>query len=240
MFWLIMATTAILWAPVSLLTWPLPFKQRYSVVSQWARFNLWCLALICKLRYEVEGRENIPAGTGIIFCKHQSTWETLALQCIFPPHTWVLKRELLRIPFFGWGLAVLDPVAIDRGAGSKALRQLVDQGTERLQAGTWLVIFPEGTRVAPGYRRRFFSGGAMLAQKSGFPVVPVAHNAGEFWPRHGFLKRPGVIRLVIGAPITTDGRKSSEINAAAEQWIAETMTRITGKPEQVLQENANA
>lgn len=222
-----MAVSAIIVAVLGIFLLPFSFSVRYRFISQWARFNLWWLALTCGLRYEVEGREHIPAGTAIIFCKHQSAWETLALQEIFPPQIWLLKRELLWLPFFGWGLALLEPIAINRSDGLRAMRQLVEQGIARLRAGRWVVIFPEGTRVAPGQRGTYHKGGALLAEKSGFPVVPVAHNAGEFWPRQGFLKKPGTIRVVIGPIIDTLGRKPAEINALAEAWIESQMQRIT-------------
>ena len=220
---------AVLFAIVGLLFTPFPFRIRYAFISQWARVTLWWLAVTCKLRFEVEGRDNIPGGTAIIFCKHQSAWETLALQRIFPPQVWLMKRELLWVPFFGWGLAMLEPIAINRSQGTKAMRQLVEQGSARLQAGRWVVIFPEGTRVAPGQRGTYHKGGALLAEKSACPVVPVAHNAGEYWPRQGFMKKPGTIRVVIGPAIITAGRKAGEINALAEQWIESQMQRISAQ-----------
>ena len=222
--------STLLFASLGLLLFPFPFEVRYAVISRWAHFNLWWLALTCGLRYRVSGAEHIPPGNGIIFCKHQSAWETLALQRIFPPQVWVLKRELLRIPFFGWGLALLEPIAIDRGAGRRALRQLLEQGAQRLAAGRWVVIFPEGTRVPPGERRPFQPGGALLAARTGYPVVPVAHNAGEYWPRHSFLKYPGTIEVVIGPPIETRGRTAQEINHDAEAWINAQVERISGRP----------
>lgn len=221
-----MAVSAVTVAVLSVFLLPFNFNVRYRFISQWARFNLWWLALTCGLRYEVTGRENIPAGTAIIFCKHQSAWETLALQAVFPPQIWLLKRELLWIPFFGWGLAMLEPIAINRDAGLRAMRQLVEQGTARLRAGRWVVIFPEGTRVAAGQRGTYHKGGALLAEKSGFPVVPVAHNAGEFWPRQGFLKKPGTIRMIIGPAIPTQGLRTAEINALAEAWIEAQMQQL--------------
>ncbi|MBI1196169.1 MAG: 1-acyl-sn-glycerol-3-phosphate acyltransferase [Gammaproteobacteria bacterium] len=215
--------------PFALLTFPFPFSVRYACISQWARFNLWWMGVTCGLTFEVEGREHIPHEAAIIMCKHQSAWETLALQRVFPPQIWVLKRELLRVPFFGWGLAMLEPIAIDRAAGKVAIKQLVDQGRERLAKGRWVVIFPEGTRVAPGHKGRYGIGGAMLAAKSGYPVVPVAHNAGEFWPRRGFLKHPGVVRMVIGPVIRTEGRSAGDINEEVERWIETTVARISGR-----------
>lgn len=220
------ALSALVFGTISPLTFPFPFHLRYTFISQWARFNLWWLKLTCGLTYEIEGRENIPNEPAIVFCKHQSAWETLALQQIFPPQIWLLKRELLWIPFFGWGLAMLDPIAIDRNAGRRALRQLVEQGMQRLRTGRWVVIFPEGTRLAPGAHRRFLPGGAKLAQESGCPVVPVAHNAGCFWPRKSFLKRSGVIRVVVGPIIPSAGKSTSEINQLAENWINENADRL--------------
>lgn len=227
LFSLGMITSTLVFAPLSMLTFPLPLRQRYAFISQWARFNLWWLAVTCKLEYHVEGAENIPDHPCVILCKHQSAWETLALQMIFPQQVWLIKRELLWVPFFGWGLSMLKPIAINRQAARQALRQLVEQGAQRLKDGLWVVIFPEGTRVAPGEKRPYAPGGAMLAHRTGHAVVPVAHNAGEFWPRRGFLKQPGTIRLVIGAPIITTGRHASEINALAESWIENTMAHIS-------------
>lgn len=218
--------STVLFAIPSVLTYPLPFRYRYGFISQWTRFNIWWLRVACGLNFTVEGREHIPAQPSIIFCKHQSAWETLALQLIFPPQVWLLKRELLWIPFFGWGLAMLDPIAIDRKAGRKALKTLLEQGKQRLASGRWVVIFPEGTRVPPGEQREFQLGGAKLAEYSGALVVPVAHNAGHFWPRRSFLKNPGTIRLVVGPAIATAGRTAKQINADAEHWIREQMEQL--------------
>jgi 1-acyl-sn-glycerol-3-phosphate acyltransferase len=221
-----MAAAAMVFAAVGVLLAPFPYRVRYRFLTEWATLVLWWLKLTCNLDYAVRGREHVPPGPAIIFCKHQSAWETMALQRIFPPQVWLLKRELLWVPFFGWGLALLDPISINRSEGVRSIRQLVDQGTQRLQTGRWVVIFPEGTRVAPGTRGTYHKGGALLAEKSGFPVVPVAHNAGEYWPRRGFLKRPGTIQLVVGPVIDTTGRKAAEINALAEAWIESEMARL--------------
>lgn len=214
-------------APLSMLTWPLSFARRYALISQWARFNVWWLTVTCGVRYEISGLENIPSGNAIILCKHQSTWETLILQQIFPSQVWLLKRELLWVPLFGWALALLEPIAIDRGAGRKAIRQLIDQGRRRLAQGRWVVIFPEGTRMPPGQRGQYAPGGAILAEHSAYPVLPIAHNAGECWPRRTFIKRPGTIKLVIGPLIETKGRKARDINADVEAWIEGQMAVIT-------------
>lgn len=225
-----MILSTVLYAPLAVMTFPFAFEIRYRVIGRWTRFNLYMLEKLCGLRYTVEGVEHIPADNAIIFCKHQSTWETFALQEIFPPQVWILKRELLWVPFFGWGLAMLEPIAIDRKAGRKAVMQLLDQGAERLAAGRWVVVFPEGTRVAPGARKRYGIGGALLGEKTGRSIVPVAHNAGEYWRRRGFIKYPGTIRVVIGPPIDPRGLAAEEINRRAEQWIEGTMQRITTLP----------
>lgn len=227
-----MMLSTIVFGLAVLLLIAVPLRWRIRFVRLYAIFNLWSLEKLCGIKYRIEGREHIPSGTAIVFCKHQSTWETLLLQKVFPPLVWVLKRELMWLPFFGWGLALLRPIAIDRGAGRKAVEQVVQQGTARLRSGLWVVIFPEGTRVAPGTKGRYRAGGAMLAEHSGYPVVPVAHNAGEFWPRHGFLKRPGTVRVVIGPPIESAGRGAEAILADAEAWIEGTMHRISGVPYQ--------
>ena len=211
--------STLVFAPLAVLTFPFPLSARYRFIRQWARFNLWWLGLACGLRCRIEGGDNIPPGPAIIFCKHQSAWETLALQNVFPHQVWLLKRELLWVPFFGWGLAMLQPIAIDRRAGPRAVTQLVEQGRRHLEAGRWVVVFPEGTRVAPGATGRYAIGGAVLAERSGYPVVPVAHNAGEFWPRRGFLKRPGVIVMSIGPVIDPKGLTAEQIRDRAKAWI---------------------
>ena len=152
------------------------------------------------------------------------------LTTIFRPQVWVLKRELLRVPFFGWGLAVLEPIAIDRTAGANAVDQVIEQGTERISRGCWVVVFPEGTRTAAGTRRRYKLGGTHLACAAGASVVPVAHNAGDFWPRRQFIKKPGLVRMVIGSPIPTEGRSAAEVMREAEDWIEAKVAEIRGTP----------
>ena len=206
-------------ALLALLSFPLSPFTRYRIISQWAKLMLPLLQLVCGIRHEVRGIENIPREPCIVMCKHQSAWETLALQKIFPPQVWVLKRELLQIPFFGWALALTSPIAIKRSDGKGAIKQLLKQGKERLVQGFCVVIFPEGTRIPFGQRGKYKIGGAMLAASSGVPVVPVAHNAGRLWGRNAFSKHPGLITMSIGAPIETKGRKAEEINAEVEAWI---------------------
>jgi 1-acyl-sn-glycerol-3-phosphate acyltransferase len=228
------AVTAIVFSLLGVLLWPLPFKWRYMAVSRWAVLNLWLLEKICGVRYEVEGLENISDQASVILCKHQSSWETLALQSVFPPQVWVLKRELLWIPFFGWGLASLKPIAIDRTAGRQALNQIIEQGKKRLSAGYWVVVFPEGTRMPSGKMGRFGVGGAKLAVEAGVPVIPVAHDAGKAWPRHGFIKYPSVIKLVIGPAINSQHKTPVELNQLAHQWMAGQMQALEGQQAKIL------
>lgn len=221
-----LAVATPLFSVVSLLAFPFSPLTRSLIISGWARTMLWWARLSCGLKYRVVGAENLPAGPAVILSKHQSAWETLAFQCIFPPVVWVLKRELLKIPFFGWGLAMTSPIAIDRSAGKEALRQVAEQGKARLAHGFCVAVFPEGTRVEPGSKGKYNVGGAFLAVQAGVPVVPVAHNAGEFWGKNAFRKYPGTITVSIGRPIPTRGVKASALNARVEAWIEGEMERI--------------
>jgi len=223
LFTIVMQLTAALWGGLLVFTFPLKPDRRYLFTVQWARFMVRWMRVAIGLRYRVHGSEHLPAGPAIILSKHQSAWETIVFQEIFPPQVWVLKRELLWLPFFGWGLAVNSPIAIDRSAGLKALDQVVRQGIDRLQRGRWVVVFPEGTRMPYGERGKYNPGGALLAARSGYPVVPVAHNAGRYWPRKGILKRPGTVEVHIGPVIDPAGKTAKQINALAEQWIEEKM-----------------
>lgn len=226
LFWLVYASSTIVYGMFSPLLFLLPLPRRYPIVMSWTRLNLAALKSICGIDYRVEGRENLPAGPAIAMSKHSSTWETMALVQVLPPMAWVLKKELMYIPFFGWGLAALDHIAIDRKAGRNAVRQVVEQGRARLQAGRWVVIFPEGTRVQPGKRGRYKLGGGVLAEASGYPVVPIAHNAGYFWPREHFIKYPGTITVRIGPVIDPAGKSAAEIIAEVEQWIEGEMDEL--------------
>ena len=209
------------YALVALATFPLPPMARYRIISGWSRLVIYLARSILGIDCRIEGRENLPARPCVILSKHQSAWETLAFQQIFPPQVLVLKRELLWVPFFGWGLALMSPIAIDRTRGVAALRSIARRGRERLEQGFWIVVFPEGTRVAPGERRAFQLGGAWLAAASGAPIVPVAHNAGRVWPRNAFIKRPGTVTVRIGPPIEPANRDPKLLNALAETWIEE-------------------
>lgn len=221
-----LAIATIIFVPLSIILIPLNFPLRFRIISQWAVFNLWWLKVVCGLNHVVEGLDNIPDRPVIIMCKHQSAWETLALQLVFPPQVWILKRELLWIPIYGWGLAAMEPIAIDRSAGVRALRQIVDQGCKRLEEGICVVVFPEGTRTAPGENRKYQPGGGMLAEKSGFPVIPVAHNSGYFWPKNSIRKWPGTITMVIGPAIDPAGMSANEITRRVEGWIESTVANL--------------
>ena len=215
-----MILATVILATPCFLTILIPYKWRYRYLNMWHRFVLWWLEVTCRVHYEIEGMENVKGiDPAIVFCRHESTWETLALTKFFPPQTWLIKRELLWVPFFGWAIWVLEPIAINRKAGRKALNQVVSQGKDRLSKGRWVITFPEGTRLPPSETKPFGIGGAMLAAKSGVPVIPVTHNAGEFWRKRGFIKHPGTIKVVIGPVIQTEGRKASDINKEAEGWM---------------------
>lgn len=218
-FYLGLALAAIICFTLALFLLPLPFRQRYQFITQWSEFALWWLKTTCRLSYQLHGQSNIPEQPVIVLSKHQSAWETIALTRLFLPQCWVLKRELLWVPFFGWSLAMLKPIAINRGSPRRAIQQVVKQGKQRLAQGIFVVIFPEGTRVAPGERGRYGIGGAWLAAESGYSVVPVAHNAGKFWPPHGFLKYPGTIQIHIGPAIDSKDKTAQEINTLVETWI---------------------
>jgi 1-acyl-sn-glycerol-3-phosphate acyltransferase len=215
--WLFLGTG--LYACVVLLMFWAPTRWMYVLADHWARGQLWLLKTLCGLTYTVEGRENIPPGAHVSMWKHSSAWETIAQAAIFPPQAWVLKRELTWIPLVGWAIWLLKPIAINRKAGAVAVNQVVEQGLERLAAGYWILIFPEGTRVGVGESRKYGVSGALLASKAGCKIVPVAHNAGKFWPRRGWVKRPGEIRVAIGPPIEAAGRDPRELNEEVRAWI---------------------
>ena len=229
LFVLFQAAVTIPFSLIALATFPLPRPARYRVITRWTSLNVWAAGAICGIRYRVLGAQALPAAPYIVLSKHQSAWETLAFQLIFPQQVWVVKRELLWIPFFGWGLAMLAPIAIDRNDRRRALRQLLDQGRDRLARGYCIVIFPEGTRVAPGERGEYQPGGAWLAAKAAARIVPVAHNSGEYWRRNAFLKYPGTITVSIGAAIETGGLSAEELNRKVEDWIEAEMQRLSGQ-----------
>jgi len=217
--------TAPIFTLIALLAWPVNPILRNQLISGWARSMIWWLRVTCNVRHEISGMENLPDTPCIILAKHQSTWETFAFQAIFPTQVYVLKRELLWIPIFGWGLAMTSPIAINRTSGREALKQLVSKGQARLAQGLWVVIFPEGTRMRPHQQGKYHIGGAWLACQTKTPVLPVAHNAGHCWPK-GFIKQAGVIKLHIGPAIATADLKADALNLKVEQWIEAQMQVI--------------
>jgi 1-acyl-sn-glycerol-3-phosphate acyltransferase len=223
-----MMLTACCWGTFMALCFWLPYEWQFKMARVWARNVFWMLEKLCGLTYAVEGREHIPAGNHIVMSNHTSSWETIAHFLLFPPQVWVLKRELMWIPFVGWGIAQLRPISINRGAGHRAVNQVVDQGKQRLADGLWVVIFPEGTRVKPGEQRKFGVSGALLATETHKMVVPLAHNAGDFWVRRGIVKKPGVVRVVIGEPIDSTGKNPRALNDQVRQAIDAGLKRIAG------------
>jgi len=211
--------TAFVGVTFALLGWMLSRNQRSACARGWASVLLWALRTICGLGYRVEGRENLPPGNHVALVKHSSSWETFAQAVLLPPQVWVLKRELTWLPFVGWSVKYLRAIAVNRGAGHIAVKSVLDQGAKRLREGFWIVIFPEGTRMPPGQTRKYGISGALLAVENERCIVPVAHNAGYFWPRRGLLKRAGTIRVRIGKPIPAAGRDPRQINAEAQAWI---------------------
>jgi len=206
----------------------LPFRGRFELARVWARVILAMLRWTCRLDHRVEGAERLPAGNHIALMKHSSSWETVAQTLLVPPHVWLLKRELLWIPFVGWGIRQLRAIGVDRGGGQLALRAVIEQARARLAEGEWIMIFPEGTRMPPGTTRKYGISGALLASQTGALIVPVAHDAGYYWPRRSLWKRPGTIRVVIGPPIQAAGRDPREINAEAQAWIEAHSTHAEG------------
>jgi 1-acyl-sn-glycerol-3-phosphate acyltransferase len=205
----------------------LPQRPRYWMVTGWPRLAIWLARMVCGIDYRVEGWENLPAGPAILLPKHQSAWETLWLPSVMPRRlSFVYKRELHRVPFFGWGLGTLGMINIDRSKGQNAFEQVVQQGGEHLRDDWWIVIFPEGTRTPPGSTRRYKTGGARLAVRTNTPAVPIALNSGEFWPRKAFIKRPGTITISIGKPISPEGKSADEMAALVESWIETEMRRL--------------
>lgn len=227
LFMLILLVVTPPYALLVLLCFPLPHRARRMSVEPWVRFAIWLVKHVLGIDYRLVGAENIPPRPAVILCKHQSAWETLILQEVFPLVLYVWKKELKQLPFFGWALAVIPMISIDRGAGKDALKQLVDQGRDRLGKGYSVIIFPEGTRAAPGHKRRYKIGGAHLGVETGAPVLPVALNSGEFWGRNAFFKTPGTVTVSIGPAIDPAGLDAAQVNERAEAWIEAEMRKIS-------------
>ena len=225
-FAVVQTALTIFFSIVALLSFPFSAHARYQLITGYNHTVIWLARWLLGIHYEIRGAENLPTQPAIILAKHQSAWETVAFLCLFPPVSPVIKQELLNVPFFGWAFRMLSPIAIDRGAGREALKQIVRQGKEKLAQGFWVLVFPEGTRVAPGEKGRYGIGGGWLAAETGAPIVPVAHNAGEVWPKNAFIKQPGTITISIGPVIDATGKSAAELTRAVEAWIESEMTRL--------------
>lgn len=226
LFAVVQMMLTVIFSLIALLTFPLKPFSRYRIIFFWNHIVVRAARIVCGIRYEIHGLENLPDYPVIVMSKHQSAWETIALPTLFPPMSIVLKRELLWLPFFGWAMRMASPIAIDRKAGKEALRQIVAQGRERIAEGFWVLIFPEGTRVKAGEVGRYGIGGAWLATHTNTPVLPVAHNAGEVWPRNAFTKRPGTVTVSIGPVISSKGKKADALNEEVKNWIETEMKRL--------------
>jgi 1-acyl-sn-glycerol-3-phosphate acyltransferase len=218
--------STLLYSLVTLAVCWVPFLKRYWIARQWANVEMAALKLLCGLDYTVEGRENIPTGAHICMWKHSSAWETIAQGAIFPPLVWVLKRELTWFPVLGWAIRCMEPIAINRSAKMAAAKQVVAQGRERLARGRWVVIFPEGTRMAVGHTRKYGTSGALLAVETGALIIPVAHDAGKYWAKRSWIKKRGTIRVIIGPPIQTKGKDVRAVNEAVRLWIDTTVAGL--------------
>ena len=228
-FTTILFVSVAIYGPIVLFVRLFGYRVYYWSVVLWARAMLALLKWTCRLDYSVSGLENLPARNTVVLVKHSSSWETIAQLLLFPRQTWVLKRELIWAPILGWAIYFLKPIAIDRQGGRAAVDQVIALGSQRLDDGFWVVIFPEGTRVPAGQTRRYGMSGTLLAQAAGRDIVPVAHNAGHFWPRRSLLKRPGTVRVVIGEPIATAGRDPREVNDEVQAWIEDQLRNMSAR-----------
>ena len=219
--------TVVPGAVAVILLWPLPYRVRFGIARARSRGMLWAGRLICGLEWVVEGGENLPAERSVIYIKHSSVFETYAQVGVFPPHAWVVKEELRWVPVIGWAASAMKCIAIDRRGGGEAVKQVIRQGKARLAEGIWITIFPEGTRMPPGQTRRYGISGAALAREAGCLIVPVAHNARDFFPRNGLPERPGRIRICIGPPVDPSRQEPKETNKITQAWIETKMAEIS-------------
>lgn len=228
LFMVLMAIATVVWSGVCMLAAPLPYNKRYFVTSRWNVFIVWCAKWICGINYQFKGYENFPDSPAIILSKHQSAWETIFLLANLPrPLVFVFKKEILYIPFFGWGIALLRMIPIDRKQGKNAFKSVVAHGKRRLKDGQWIIMFPEGTRIPVGQQGKYKSGGTRLAIETGAVVVPIAVNSGECWPKNSFIKKPGTITVSVGKPISPEGKTPDELMEQVEQWIESEMRVIS-------------
>jgi 1-acyl-sn-glycerol-3-phosphate acyltransferase len=226
-YWLFVTIVTIVASLLLILIWPFPAYLRHRIGVLWPYTLLWALCHIIGLHYRVQYEGKVPHMPAIICAKHQSGWETIALQSIFPLQVYVTKKELLFMPFFGWGLALMNAIGIKRSNPMDAFRQMLHKGKKRIQQGFWIVIFPEGTRIQPGKQGEYKVGAVLLAKQLKVPIVPVAHNAGEFWPKKSFLKYPGEVTVVVGEAIMPENKKTNLVLAQLEKWI-EYQQRLIG------------
>lgn len=228
LFMVLMAVATVIWSGVCMLAAPLPYNKRYFVTSRWNVFIVWCAKWICGINYQFKGYENFPDAPAIILSKHQSAWETIFLLANLPrPLVFVFKKEILYIPFFGWGIALLRMIPIDRKQGKNAFKSVVAHGKRRLKDGQWIIMFPEGTRIPVGQQGKYKSGGTRLAVETGAVVVPIALNSGECWPKNSFIKKPGTVTVSVGKPISSEGKTPDELMEQVEQWIESEMRVIS-------------
>lgn len=227
-FALLTLIATVIWAPLCFLFAPLPYNQRYYWTSRWNVFVIWAAKVVCGIRYEVKGVENLPDSPAILLSKHQSAWETIFYLSYMPrPLVYVFKKEILYIPFFGWGMALLRMIPIDRNKGKDAFAHIAAHARRRLADGQWIIMFPEGTRIPVGQRGKYKGGGARLAVDTNTPVIPIAMNAGEFWPKNSFVKKPGTVTVSIGKPIAPNGASATELMQQVENWIESEMRVIS-------------
>ncbi len=220
--------TILVYGLITLIIYPLPPLLRHRIILNWCWVILHWLRISCGIRHQVIGLENLKksASPNVILSKHQSPWETFYLQLLFFPVSTLLKKELLDIPFFGWGLRYFRPIGIDRTNPRKALKQVKEGGLKSLDEGRNLLLFPEGTRVIPGERIKYARSGPDIAIRAGVDVIPIAQNSGSFWIKDSFLKYPGLVTVVIGEPITTKDKTSREVIEEVEQWIEGEMLKL--------------
>ncbi len=238
LFHLFQVVTVVPFALLCLLWSPLPRPWRYRLTVYWPRMVIHAARVLCGVRWEVRGTHNLPDEPVILLSKHQSTWETMFYPATMPRELcYVFKRELLYLPFFGWGIWLLDMIHIDRRRGADAFEQVVRQGERKLREGRWIIMFPEGTRTPVGARPRYKTGGARLAVRTGVPVVPIAVNSGDCWPRRAFIVKPGVITVSIGPPIASAGKTAETLSSEVQYWIEREMREISPH---VYQETASA
>lgn len=204
----------------------LPYKKRQTLATTGNFLILHWLNLACGIRVKVTGWENLPAAPFVVLSNHQSPWETYYLQRNLRPVSTILKKELLKIPVFGWGLASVKPIAIDRTNPRQAIKDVMEQGKDRLAGGSNVIVYPEGTRMDHGQYGNYARSGAALAVAAGVPVVPVAHNAGKCWPARRFLKFPGTIQVVVGTALETGNGDSKLLTARAQEWITAQQRKI--------------